>query len=151
MFLVSSCSWIHWSQVLSQEWRWDVVGAAPTGDAATTSEWSTIPLPTKVCLILEVWRYATTMYGHFFFRFLCDVLTGNLMVTWYVVLFVLFVYNSEGWIKQYKNPVDRPCTHLILHWLLRLRWGMGLYYLSTIIYAIRYLDFRSREISKSRD
>ena len=35
----------------------DVVGAAPTGDAPTTSEWSTIWLPTKVRLILEVLRY----------------------------------------------------------------------------------------------
>ena len=34
----------------------DVVGAAPTGDAPTTSEWSTILLP-KVQLILEVWQY----------------------------------------------------------------------------------------------
>ena len=34
----------------------DVVGAAPTGDAPTTSEWSTIKLPTKVRLILEIWR-----------------------------------------------------------------------------------------------
>ena len=34
----------------------DVVGAAPTGDAPTTSESSTILLPTKVCLILETWR-----------------------------------------------------------------------------------------------
>ena len=34
----------------------DVVGAAPTGDAPTTSEWSTILLPTKVRLILEVMR-----------------------------------------------------------------------------------------------
>ena len=32
----------------------DVVGAAPTGDAQTTSEWSTILLPTEVHLILEV-------------------------------------------------------------------------------------------------
>ena len=35
----------------------DVVGAAPTGDAPTTSEWSTILLPTNVRLILETWRY----------------------------------------------------------------------------------------------
>ena len=35
----------------------DVVGAAPTGDASTTSEWPTIELPTKVRLILETWRY----------------------------------------------------------------------------------------------
>ena len=37
----------------------DVVGAAPTGDAPTTSEWSTILLPTKVRLILDTWRYVT--------------------------------------------------------------------------------------------
>ena len=34
----------------------DVVGATPTGDAPTTSEWSTILLPTKVRLVLETWR-----------------------------------------------------------------------------------------------
>ena len=32
----------------------DVVGAAPTGDAPTTSVWSTISLSTEVRLILEV-------------------------------------------------------------------------------------------------
>ena len=35
----------------------DVVGAAPLGDAPTTSEWSTTSLPTKVSFILEIWRY----------------------------------------------------------------------------------------------
>ena len=35
----------------------DVVGAAPTGDASTTSEWSTISRPTKVILILKTGRY----------------------------------------------------------------------------------------------
>ena len=34
-----------------------VISAAPTGDVPTTSEWLTLLLPTKVCLILEVWRY----------------------------------------------------------------------------------------------
>ena len=33
------------------------LGGAPTGDAPTTCEWSTILLPTKVRLILETWRY----------------------------------------------------------------------------------------------
>ena len=47
--------------VQSNEARWlveneDVVGAAPTGDAPTTSEWLTILLSTKV-LILETLRY----------------------------------------------------------------------------------------------
>ena len=48
MFLVSSCSCrfpSHWSQVLSRKWKcsW-----------STTSGWSTILLPTKVRLLLEV-------------------------------------------------------------------------------------------------
>ena len=34
----------------------DAVGAAPTGDAPTASEWSTILLPTKVWLMLKVWQ-----------------------------------------------------------------------------------------------
>ena len=58
MFLISSCSCIcpiHWSQVLVD--NEDVVGAAQTGDAPTTSEWSTILLRTKVRLILETLRY----------------------------------------------------------------------------------------------
>ena len=40
---------VHWSQVLSWEWRcsW----AVPTGDAPTTYEWSAILLPTEVWLI----------------------------------------------------------------------------------------------------
>ena len=43
MFFVSFCCClcsIHWSQVLSREWR--CIGAFPAGDAPTTSEWSTI-------------------------------------------------------------------------------------------------------------
>ena len=40
----------------------DVVGAAPTGDASTTSGWSTILLPTKVRLILEVWHCGRKLY-----------------------------------------------------------------------------------------
>ena len=35
----------------------DVVGAAPTGNAPTTSELSTILLPNKVLLILEIWWF----------------------------------------------------------------------------------------------
>ena len=30
---------------------------SPTGDAPATSEWSTVLLPAKVSIILEVWRY----------------------------------------------------------------------------------------------
>ena len=42
-FLSCNClSPIYYSQVLNRERRCTVVGAAPTGDAPTTSEWSTI-------------------------------------------------------------------------------------------------------------
>ena len=54
MFLVSSCSClfpIHWTEVLSREWR---VGAAPTGDTPTTSEWSANLLSTKVWLVTYI-------------------------------------------------------------------------------------------------
>ena len=41
---------IHWRQMLSREWRcsW---GRAPTDNAPTTPEWSTVALPTKVAII----------------------------------------------------------------------------------------------------
>ena len=42
----------HWCRRLVE--IEDVVAAAPTGDATTTSEWSTILLSTKVLLILDV-------------------------------------------------------------------------------------------------
>ena len=47
--------------------RMMVFGAARTGDAPTTSEWSTVLLPAKVRFILEVWRYPSfSIYcGHF--------------------------------------------------------------------------------------
>ena len=35
----------------------DIFGAAPPGDAPTTSEWSTIWLPIKVQLVLEIWQH----------------------------------------------------------------------------------------------
>ena len=55
---VSSCGCfcaIHINQVLSRKWRccWS---SAARQYAPTTSEWPTIWLPTKVRLILEVWR-----------------------------------------------------------------------------------------------
>ena len=40
----------------------DVVGAALTGDAPTTSEWSAIWLPTKLLLILETGSYKVTVF-----------------------------------------------------------------------------------------
>ena len=65
--LVLQLPWVDWSQVENE----DVVGAAPTGNAPTTSEWSTILLPTQTCLILETWRYVISpmFWGtHVYFR-----------------------------------------------------------------------------------
>ena len=45
----------------------DVVGAASTGDAPTTSELSTIWLPTEVRLILETGWYLKTYFENNFF------------------------------------------------------------------------------------
>ena len=64
MVLVSSCSClcaIYWSQVVADE---DVVGAAPTGAAPTTSEWSSILLPTKVSYIRCLTVHSLMSYVH---------------------------------------------------------------------------------------
>ena len=53
--VLPSCLPIHSSLALSQEWK-DIIGATPTGDAPTTSQWSTIFMP-KVPLILQVLWY----------------------------------------------------------------------------------------------
>ena len=54
MFLISSCSCraLYLSQVLVK--NEDLVGAAPAGDAPTTSEWSKNVLTAKVVLILGI-------------------------------------------------------------------------------------------------
>ena len=46
---------IYLSHLLNREWRcsW----SSSVGDAPTTSEWSTISLPIKTRLVLEIWRY----------------------------------------------------------------------------------------------
>ena len=45
------------TEIMSLVKNEDALGAAPTGDAPITSEWSRILSPTKVRLILEVWWY----------------------------------------------------------------------------------------------
>ena len=83
MFLVSFsvlclCP-IHWSQVSSWEWRY-VVGAAPTGDAPTTSEWSAILLPTKVWLILGL-------------RVICTYISADyIIVIFHILIYIIYIY-----------------------------------------------------------
>ena len=38
---------------------WEFPTLIMTGNAPTTSEWSTLLLPTKLCLISEIWRYVS--------------------------------------------------------------------------------------------
>ena len=57
MFLISSRLTAVFAQSIEarcQVHNEDVVGAAPTGDAPTTSEWSIIVFSTKVRFILEI-------------------------------------------------------------------------------------------------
>ena len=56
----------------------DVVGAAPTGDAPTTSEWSTILLATKVCLILDV--YGSQYFAHCMFQHIPFKVTFHIVI-----------------------------------------------------------------------
>ena len=58
MIPISSCSCVFAQSIEAKCYigNEDVVGAVPTGDAPTTSEWSTSLLPTKVRLILEMWQ-----------------------------------------------------------------------------------------------
>ena len=61
MFPVSSRScFVQYIEARCKVENEDVVGAAPTGDAPTTPEWSTIPLPNKMRLF---WRYESTKYA----------------------------------------------------------------------------------------
>ena len=55
----SSCLAVVFAQsteAMYQAKNEDEIGAAPKGDAPTTSGWWTILLPTKVHLILEIWQ-----------------------------------------------------------------------------------------------
>ena len=72
----------------------DVDGAAPTGDAPTTSEWSTILLPTRVRLILEVLWLVWLRDG---LVFLENVSQEHDVSEWYKMqneYWCLIIYNS---------------------------------------------------------
>ena len=54
--LVLQLSLLQFIEARSEFENEDIVDTASAGDAPTTSEWSTILLPTKVQRILDVWR-----------------------------------------------------------------------------------------------
>ena len=68
---------IRLAVIIAQSWysveHEDVFGTVLTGDAPTTSEWSTILLPTKMSFILEVWQYKKiSLAWHFSNAETCD-------------------------------------------------------------------------------
>ena len=83
----------------------DVVGAAPTGAAPTTSEWSTILLPSRVRLILEVLRYLQffhqflTIHTGTASQYLPYILIGNTNMKLHYVSFLLTEIsgNTSSW------------------------------------------------------
>ena len=73
----------HWSQVLSWEWRcsWS---SANRRCSTTTSEWSTILLPTKARLISETWWYlwcGRTFGGNLIRAFYILHWNGNVVIS----------------------------------------------------------------------
>ena len=85
----------------------DVVGAAPTGDAPTTSEWSTILLHTKVWLILEVLQYMITNFR---------IPPKHDLI-------------HQGWADEWTlyNPDSRPASPCWLWWPVRWPQWVGNY------------------------
>ena len=117
----------------------DVVGAAPTGDAPTTSEWSTIKLPTKVHLILETWRYIRvfthkelsylTLLGVFFVRILeeNDRIIMLLLCTidsWYITNYMWYdsAHSTTMTMIKVRSDLHSRMTPHTLH--LLARYGM---------------------------
>ena len=86
------------------------LGAALTGAAPTTSEWSTILLPTKVPHILKVWQY---MIHHF------PGLVIYHSVSWRNVIFPNLPWDGEASVIGY--PVGEGRTFLGLHFWQLLR------------------------------
>ena len=105
---------IHWSQVLSQEWRcsW----AAPTGDAPTTAQWSTILLPTKVGLIMMTSSNGNIfcITHHLCWEFISDQpVTSSLDVFFDLLLYKQLSIQWWGWwFETPSRPLWRNCNVL---------------------------------------
>ena len=82
----------------------DVVGAAPTGDAPTTSEWSTISLPTKVHLILEFYGNPWTPG--------CIVSVSQYCGCWYSGAITAGCQHPQNWLIAYST---RPLCSKTCH------------------------------------
>ena len=92
----------------------DVVGAAPTGDAPTTSELSTILLPNKVRLILEVISHLPDWLN---FTYGWGTIDGKSALV-YVLM-------------QTSHYLDQWCIHLLTHARIRHHASMNSRAIST--------------------
>ena len=99
----------------------DVAGAAPTGDAPTTSEWSTILLP-KVCLTLEAWRYITQKI-----KVGGIILSLSMSIYIYIFFWVMGIiwpilkYVYETLHIQFKNNTKQIFNNLVNTWKIKYK------------------------------
>ena len=119
MFLVSSCSCIcpiHWRMVFSWEWRWSWSSAS--GDAPTTSEWSTILLPTKMWLILEVWQYLINVSYH---KIILRYQVTSSELKWDCCLEIWCQFNNNvsisEWLRASKHLIISQTLSMISSWI----------------------------------
>ena len=117
----------------------DVVGAAPTGDAPTMSEWSTIWLPTKVRLILETWRYMLKAAWN---KIMTWSMTALIFINCYNDTYIdHFVYAPSQW----EMPLQ---CNVIYHWLdAYTKWSLHLI-LQTIV--INYTSDRKWHSARNK-
>ena len=104
-----------------------VVGAAPTGDAPTTSERSTISLPAKVHLILEIlWYLRESLIKTKIFSFTkmhLKKMTKTLTVKEVINLNVKVIKTPKTFhffsIKEYHNFLALKLIHVVTIWSWR--------------------------------
>ena len=127
-FCICLCQ-IHWSHVVSREWRcvWNF-GTASTGDAPTTSEWSTILFTTKVQLILEVWWYSfilrklSTPYSLIWVYMLVD--NSPFCLIWILFKSICFLQAKKNWKKIWNFHQKFVISKLFWHSVYMLVCGL---------------------------
>ena len=106
----------------------DVVGAAPTGDVPTTSEWSTILLPTNMCLTLEVWGQLPNIM----------VPANRFQVKYEIMAYHKWIFNKNEFCDKLqlknmfiKNPISYYSVDKKLSWFIRhLSDGLYIFYIN---------------------
>ena len=98
----------------------DVVGAVPTGNVPTTSEcqWSTILLPAKVGLILEVWWQGKKR--KVFSSKICGMMKKHTFL-WLISFLHLGKYTYPGWYDPAGNLIRCMWYAHYIDWLVYIR------------------------------